>query len=257
MKILVGIKYGLKVENLVIDPRSRKVLEADTPKQMEELSKRALEEALRIKEKLGGAVTVVCIGPQEARKIITEAYAMGADDAYLITPPEAYDSYIVSKILSAFYKTKGPFDLVLLGGISTDSFTALVGSRLSGELGLPLLPMAKKIEVSEQEVVVESDLGDGTYKLRSKLPAIVTVSLEINEPRIPKLPQILKAKKKPINELKIDDLGLAGETPKVLITDTKAYEEKRKNVIWDASDPSKIPEIIENLINKLKEEGVL
>ncbi|MHA1590535.1 MAG: electron transfer flavoprotein subunit beta/FixA family protein [Candidatus Njordarchaeales archaeon] len=256
MRILVGIKYGLKVENLVIDPRTRKVLEEDTPKQMEDLGKRALEEALRIKERVGGSITVVCIGPPEAKKILTEAYAMGADEAYLV-PQENYDSFVVSKILAGFYKSKGPYDLIILGGISTDGFTGLVGSRLAGELNLPLLPLAKKVEIKDQEVIVESDLGDGIYKLKSKLPAIITVTLEINEPRIPKLPQILKAKKKPIHEISPADLGLADISPKISIVDTKAYEVKRKNIIWDASDPSKIPEAIENLINKLREEGVL
>ena len=255
--ILVGVKYSLQVENLAIDPKTTMVSEDETPKQMGDMDKRALEEAIRIREKIGGSVTALCVGPSEATKIMMEAYAMGANEAYLLPITGNLDTDSIAKIFAEFYKKKGPFDLIILGASSTDSFTATLGARIASLLGIPVLPFVKKLELADDEVTVESDLGDGTYTFKAKLPVVVTVTLEINEPRIPTLKDILKAKRKKINEIKLEDLGLGDLASKVRIIDVKAYEEKRKQIILDATDPSKIGEVIDHLINYLKEEGVL
>lgn len=255
MKILVGIKYGLKVEELVIDPRSGAVSEEDTPKQMDIFSKKALEEAIRIKEKHGGTITVVAIAPEEARKIIIEAYAMGADEGYLIKG-DGLDTYETASIIAKLYKEKGPFDLILLGGATADSYTATVPSIVASILNIPLLPMANKVTVEGDNVIVESNLKDGTYTYRAKLPVVISVTLDINEPRIPKLPQILKAKRKPINIMSLGDIGVE-PAQKLVVGETKAFTVERKRIIMKVDDPSKIEQVVDQLIEKLKEEGVL
>lgn len=257
LNILVGIKYSLQVENLVIDPKTGKVLEDETPRKMGDMDKRALEEAIKIKENIGGSVTVLCVGSPDAKKILMEAYAMGADSAYLIPVEQILDTSAVAKIFAEFYKQKGPFDIILLGASSTDSFSSTLGARIAEVLNIPLIPFVKKMEIQESSIVAESDLGDGTYAFKVQLPAVVTVTLEINEPRIPTLKQILVAKRKPINELNINELGLPEISPFVDVIDVKAYEEKRKQIILDASDPSKIGEAIDQLLEHLKKEGVL
>ncbi len=256
-KILVGVKFSLKVDNLIMDPRTLEVKEDETPKQMGDMDKRALEEALRIKEKTNGEVTVISIGPPDAKKILMEAYAMGADEAYLLPVESIPDTHVVSRIIAEFYNKHGPYDLIILGASSTDSFTSTLGARVAGLLGIPILPFAKKIEIEGDEVTIESELGDGTYKFKSKMPAVVTVTLEINEPRIPTLKDILKAKRRQIFEISPNELGVDIGESLVKISEVKAYEEKRKNIIFDASDPSKIGEIIDKLIEHLREEGVL
>lgn len=255
--ILVPIKYTLQVENLVIDPRSGKVSEEETPKQMGDMDKRALEEALKIKEKHGGKVTAICVGESDATKILREALAMGADEAVLVKCNDLSDTHVVATIISEFYRKRGPYDIILMGAISTDSFTATLGSRIASSLNTPILPFANKIEVNESGVEVESELGDGTYRFTASFPTIITVTLEINEPRIPTLRDILKAKRMKIEEITASDLGLAEIGNKIEIVDVKAYEEKRKQIILDASDPSKVGEVIDQLIKHLKEEGLL
>lgn len=257
VKILVGVKYSLQVENLSIDPKNRSILIDETPKKMGDMDKRALEEAIRIKEKHGGEVVVLCVGPKEANKILLEAYAMGADEAYLVPIEDLYDTSFVANIFSKFYKGKGPFDLVILGGASTDSFSGTLGARIASLLGIPIIPFVIKLDLRDGNIVGESVLDDGKYEYKSKLPAIITVTLEINEPRIPKLKDILRAKRKKINEISISDLGLEKVNNLVITKDVRAYEEKRKGVILDASDPSKLDEVIDKLVNYLKEEGVL
>ncbi len=257
VRTLVGIKYSLQVENLSIDPKTREILLDETPKKMGDMDKRALEEAIRIKEKHGGEVVVLCIGPKEANKILLEAYAMGADEAYLIPVEEFHDTGFIANVFSKFYESKGPFDLVMLGGASTDSFSGTLGARIASLLNIPIIPFVSKLDVENNEITAESALDDGKYTYKSKMPVVVTVTLEINEPRIPKLKDILRAKRKKINELSVSDLGLGEISDLVITTDVKAYEEKRKQVILDASDPSKLDEVIDKLINYLKEEGVL
>jgi len=256
-KILVGVKYSLQVDNLVIDPSSKNVLEKDTPKKMGDMDKRALEEAIRIKEKIGGSVVALCVGPPEASKILMEAYAMGADEAYLVPITTNIDTGGIAEIFKLFYEKNGPFDLVLLGASSTDSFSSTLGARIASLLGIPILPFADKVQVEENKITVESSLEDGTYVYTASLPAVVTVTLEINEPRIPKLKDILKAKRKKIVELKPEELGISELKSLIEIIETKAYEEERKQIILDASDPSKIDEVIDKLIEHLKKEGVL
>jgi len=257
VKILVGVKYSLQVENLSIDPKNRSILLDETPKKMGDMDKRALEEAIRIKEKHGGEVVVLCVGPKEANKILLEAYAMGADEAYLVPFEGFYDTSFIANVFSKFYETKGPFDLIILGGASTDSFSGTLGARIAGLLNIPVVPFVSKLDLENRAIIGESALDDGKYKYKCNTPAVVTVTLEINEPRIPKLKDILRAKRKKINEISVSDLGL-GEISNLVITrDVKAYEEKRKQIILDASEPSKLDEVIDKLVNYLKEEGVL
>ncbi len=257
VKILVGVKYSLRVENLAIDPKTKAIILDETPKKMGDMDKRALEEALRLKEKHGGEVTVLCVGPKEANKILLEVYAMGADSAFLIPTNDYLDTFSVAKIFAKFYEKNGPFDLILLGGASTDSFTGVLGARIAGLLNLPIIPFANQIVLEDLKIKAESALDDGKYKFSAPLPAVVTVTLEINEPRIPKLKDILRAKRQKINELSLSDLELDDLKVTINMTDVRAYEEKRKQIILDATDPSKIDEVVDKLINYLREEGVL
>ena len=251
--ILVGVKYSLQVENLAIDPKTMMVSEDETPKQMGDMDKRALEEAIRIREKIGGSVTALCVGPSEATKIMMEAYAMGADEAYLLPITGNLDTDAIAKIFAEFYKKKGPFDLIILGASSTDSFTATLGARIASLLGIPVLPFVKKLELADDEVTVESDLGDGTYTFKAKLPVVVTVTLEINEPRIPTIMQVMQATRKPITIWALKDVISEEIAKAISIIENKGPEVSRKRIIFK-DEPE---EAVKKLIEALQKEGVL
>ena len=179
-----------------------------------------VEEALRIVEKHGGKVTLVCLGPEEAKETIRKGLALGADEAIHINDPALLngDASTTAKVLAAALKTL-QYDLVLAGKQAVDEDNAQVAVRVAELLGLPHVNSVIKLELSDdkksakclREVDGDRDLAE------TSLPAIITAQQGLNEPRYPSLKGIMGAKKKPIKDVKAADLGLdpASLAPKV------------------------------------------
>jgi electron transfer flavoprotein beta subunit len=179
-----------------------------------------VEEALRIVEKHGGKVTLVCLGPEEAKETIRKGLALGADEAIHINDPALLngDASTTAKVLAATLKTL-QYDLVLAGKQAVDEDNAQVAVRVAELLGLPHVNSVIKLELSDdkksakclREVDGDRDLAE------TSLPAIITAQQGLNEPRYPSLKGIMGAKKKPIKDVKAADLGLdpASLAPKV------------------------------------------
>lgn len=171
-----------------------------------------IEEALRIVEKHGGKVTLVCLGPEEAKETIRKGLALGADEAIHINDPALLngDASTTAKVLAAALKTL-QYDLVLAGKQAVDEDNAQVAVRVAELLGLPHVNSVIKLEFSDdkksakclREVDGDRDLAE------TSLPAIITAQQGLNEPRYPSLKGIMGAKKKPIKDIKAADLGLA------------------------------------------------
>ncbi len=171
-----------------------------------------IEEALRIVEKHGGKVTLVCLGPEEAKETIRKGLALGADEAIHINDPALLngDASTTAKALAAALKTL-QYDLVLAGKQAVDEDNAQVAVRVAELLGLPHVNSVIKLEFSDdkksakclREVDGDRDLAE------TSLPAIITAQQGLNEPRYPSLKGIMGAKKKPIKDIKAADLGLA------------------------------------------------
>jgi electron transfer flavoprotein beta subunit len=170
-----------------------------------------VEEALRLIEKHTGKVTVLCLGPEEAKETIRKGLALGADDAVHLNDPvfEGGDASTTAKVLAAALR-KMQFDLVLAGKQAVDEDNAQVGVRVAELLDLPHVNSVIKLDVSEdkksckclREVDGDRDLAEST------LPAIITTQQGLNEPRYPSLKGIMGAKKKPITDWKAADLGI-------------------------------------------------
>ncbi|RLF16256.1 MAG: electron transfer flavoprotein subunit beta [Thermoprotei archaeon] len=260
-KVCVCVKHSYDVSEIKVDPSTRAPVLVGVKKKTSDFDKNAIEEAVRLKEKLGWTVTAITYGPDDAKSALREALAMGVDEAVLVTDPgyEQSDTMVTSRFLAEAIKKEGPFDLILLGEVSIDGYTYQVGPRLAELLGLPQITHVRRLEVKEGEVVAERDLEEGYEVVSAKLPAVVTVTKEINEPRYPKLMDIMKASKKPIKTLTAADLGIpddkkgaAGSGMEVL--KAVAPEMKRKEHVIKGKEP---PEAVAELLDLLAKEGVV
>ena len=171
----------------------------------------AAEAAMRIKD--GGAdakVTIMSMGAATAREVIKQGLAMGGDEGVLITDDafEDLDSNGGATVLATAIKKLGDVDLVLTGRQAVDWDTGVTGTLIAEMLDAPVITFAKSVAVADGKVTVERVLPDATEKVEAPVPAVVTVSNELGEPRYPKLPQIMAAGKKQVTTWSAGDLGL-------------------------------------------------
>ncbi len=213
----------------------------------------ALEEAIQTKEKLGGTVTILTIGKGNEQQVIRKALAMGADDSVLINNPDlmASDALGLAKIFSKELEVLGA-DLIFAGKVATDSNDGYVGAAVAELMGLPVVTEISDMEASEGSVIVTRDASGRKEKFELTLPAVVTVDKGINEPRYPKLPQIMKAKKKPLDEKDgANYAGFAGTAnAKVKQVEVKFPPKKSGGQIFEGDDA--VDKLVDALINKEK-----
>ena len=159
----------------------------------------ALEEGLRLKEKNGGTVTAVNVGPESSKETLRTALAMGADKAVLVKTDAVFDSYFAASNLAAVAKELAP-DIILMGRQSVDFDSLQVPSMMAEILGLPSVSVVSKLTIDGDKVLAERDIEGGKEIIETSLPCIISAQKGLNEPRYPKLPDIMKAKSKPIEE---------------------------------------------------------
>ena len=214
-----------------------------------------VEEALKMKEKFGGDVTIVCVGPARAMETIRTALAMGADEAVVVDDPALADpdEAAVAAALAVAVKKIGACDLLLFGEGSSDNYTGQVGARVAELLGLPQIGYARKVEAADGAVRCERSMDDMIETVEAPLPAAVTVVSEINEPRIPGLMQIMKAKSKPLQVWSLADLGLEAPAPVREIVSNLAEEQDRKHIVFEGT----AAEQADAFVDALTREGVL
>jgi electron transfer flavoprotein beta subunit len=177
---------------------------------LDEINERAVEEALLVKESLGGEVTVVTMGPDRASEAIRKALSMGADKAVHLSDEalRGSDAIATARALAGVIGTVEGVDLVLAGNESTDGRAGAVPAMVAELLGWPQLTYARKVEVTADGVTVERETDEGVLTLEASLPAVVSVTEKINEPRYPSFKGIMAAKKKPVATVSLADVGL-------------------------------------------------
>jgi len=252
MNIIVCAKQVVDVSEMKIDPKTKKPILQGVPQKISDIDKNAMEEAIKIKEKHGGKITVITVGPADAKERIKELLAMGADEGVLVTPPDKNDYHIVSNLLAGAIEKIGEYDIVLCGEASIDMFSGQIGPRLAGLLNIPQITYAQNVTVEKDKVTAERNMGEKAVTSESSYPVMITVTKEINEPRLPSLMQILGAANKPINELTADSL-LSDLNPKVAMVDLKGISMERKNIVYQ----NDLDESIGKLVDSLAKEGVL
>jgi len=232
MKILVPIKLSLDTSQIKFDESTGEPIYEAIPKKISDADKCAIEEALKIKDKYQGAVTVVTIGStKDHYRMLRDAYAMGVDEAYLIK----YDSpeYIPANQVANIIKQ----------------------GMLSSLLNYPLMPNVDKLDFDGTFFIGSSNMEDGTYTFKAKPPLIISVSTEANLPRIPTLKDILRAKKMPINELNISDyIESIGKLDIVKVS--RYVVERLRNIIKIESEDD-VAKAIDMIVNVLKGEGLI
>jgi electron transfer flavoprotein beta subunit len=211
MKIVVPVKrvvdYNVKIR---VKPDGSGIDLANVKMSMNPFDEIAVEEAVRLKEKSGAKeVIAVSIGPAKAQETLRTALAVGADRAILIEIPEGttIEPLAVAKLLKAVVEAEKP-DLVILGKQAIDDDSNQTGQMLASLLDWPQGTFASKLVPEAGSVSVTREVDGGLETLKLKLPAIITTDLRLNEPRYPSLPNIMKAKKKPLDVKKPEDFGV-------------------------------------------------
>ncbi|ANK75082.1 electron transfer flavoprotein subunit beta (plasmid) [Ensifer adhaerens] len=212
MKILVAVKR-------VVDPNVKVRLRADgsgldlaaAKMTMNPFDEIAVEEAVRLREAgIASEVVVVSVGPEKATETLRTALAMGADRGLLVRTEATTEPLAVAKALSAVAGEEQPA-LILLGKQAVDDDCNQTGQMLAAKLGWPQATFASQLTVNGDRATVIREVDGGSQTLALALPAIVTADLRLNEPRYPSLPNIMKAKKKPLEERQPSDYGLVIE----------------------------------------------
>jgi electron transfer flavoprotein beta subunit len=177
---------------------------------LDEINERAVEAALQLKEAHGGEVTVVCMGPAPAADAIRKALSMGADRAVHLSDDAlaGSDAVQTARALAQLIKTLPGVDLIVAGNGASDGRVAAVPAMVADVLDLPALTHARQITVDGTKVTVRRETDRGAVGLTAELPAVISVSEKINEPRYPSFKGIMAAKKKPVSQLSVADAGI-------------------------------------------------
>ena len=214
MNIVCLVKQVPEIALIKVDSAANQVVLPAGPGVLNPFDEYAVEEGLRIKEKLGGKVMVISVGTERTESALRDCLALGVDDAYLCTDPSFANSdpQGIARILAAGLKKIGAFDLVLAGKQAIDSDSAQVPSAVAGILDLPQAMFVKKVEsINGGKARVYRTTEEGYDVVELGLPAVLSVVKEINEPRLPSLKGKMAAKKKEIVKWSASDLGISGE----------------------------------------------
>ena len=246
MKILVAVKrvvdYNVKVR---VKADNSGVDLANVKMSMNPFCEIAVEEAVRLKEKgVATEVIAVSVGPVAAQEQLRTALALGADRAILVESADDLSSLAIAKLLKAVVAKEQP-QLVILGKQAIDSDNNQTGQMLAALSGYGQGTFASAVEVSGDSVKVTREIDGGLQTVELKLPAIVTTDLRLNEPRYASLPNIMKAKKKPMENLKPEDLGVSvSSTVKTIKVEAPAARSAGIKV-----------KSVDELVDKLKNEA--
>lgn len=258
MNIVVCIKQVPNTTEVSINPETNTLIREGIECVINPFDMYAIEEGIRLKEKLGGKVTVISMGPPQAEEALKEALSMGCDEAVLITDRQfaGSDTWATSYVLSQAIKKLGNFDIIICGKQASDGDTAQVGPGISTHLDISQVTYVKKIEeITRKKARVERMTEEGFEIIETPIPCLLTVVKEINEPRLPSLKGKMKAKKVDIAKWSAEDLncdfdkiGLDGSPTRVVKIFTPPAP--KAGVILKGE----LHEIVDTLTGKLKNE---
>ncbi len=260
MKIVVTVKQVPDTNaEKTFDPQTKRLNRSSIENVLNPFDEYAIEEALRLRESIGGdtTVTILTMAPGSGGEIVRKALGMGADNAAMLSDDAVggSDTMATAYLLALALKHVG-FDLVLSGTQSTDAINSIVPAAVAERLGIPCLTYAKKLTVSEGKVEIQRETESGYWRVTSSLPALVSVTKSINEPRYPTLKGIMGAKKKEIKGLTLADIGAEtghyGDTgSKTQVDSFAAVGARAKGTVITVSDPKEgAQQILDFLIAK-------
>ena len=216
----------------------------------------AVEEAIRVRDAQGGEITVVTVGTEDAEKELRTALAMGADKAVLINTEddvENGDQFTTSKILAEYLKDKDA-DLIIGGNVAIDGGSGQVAPRVAELLDIPYVTTITKLDIDGSNVTIVRDVEGDSEVIETTLPLLVTAQQGLNDPRYPSLPGIMKAKKKPLDELELDDLDLEEDDVEAKTKTLEIYLPPKKEAgrILQGDLQDQVKELVTALRNEAK-----
>jgi len=248
-------------EELKIDPVTKSLTRVDIPLVINPLDRNALEVALLIKEQSPAHITVISMGPPPAGDIVKECLALGADKGILLSDPAfaGADAYATAYTLAKAIEKVASVDVVLCGRASSDGATEWVGPELAVFLDLPVVTMVREfVESAGTSWKLKADLENGYRLVKVELPAVFTVTQDVNTPRTLSFSGIIKSRKKEITSWGLDDLALPAESvgqkgSPTMVSKLTYVESKRECQIIEGT----LDEKVDILISKLVEAGVI
>lgn len=257
MKIIVCIKQVPDTTEVRINPETNTLVREGVSSIINPFDTYAIEEGVRLKERYGGESIAITMGPPQAEEALREALSLGIDNAIHLTDRAfaGSDTWATSRVLSAAIHKIGNFDLVICGKQASDGDTAQVGPGIATFLNLPQATYVRKIDeinLEKKYIRLERLLEDGVEILELKLPALITVVKEINEPRMPSLKGKLRAKKASLTVWNKDDLGIPNDEVGIQGSPTQVVKifsppQREKGMIVNADDDGAIDIIVNEL----------
>ncbi len=258
MNIIVCVKRVPQIQDvdLEVDSLKKDIRKENLSYFINEWDNYAVEEAVRLKERVGGAVTAITVGSEEDEEVLRRCLAFGADKAIRVDPgPLALDCHVISRILSEVIKGLD-YDLILTGVQADDLNSGMVGIMLAEHLGIAHSAVVTDIEVLEGKAAIRVELEDGLdERARIALPALLTIQTGINEPRYVSIMGIRKASRKELDVKRVDELNLSQDdlTPGTVVEEVFLPPETGGAEILEG-DPSAIAD---QIIEIIKEKGVI
>jgi len=258
MNIIVCIKQVPETTEVRINPETNTLIREGVKSIINPFDMYAIEEGVQLKERFGGKVTILTMGPPQAEGALREAISMGADEGILVCDRAfaGSDTWATSYTLAGAIKKIGIFDLIICGKQASDGDTAQVGPGIATHLNVPQVTYVKKVEEAKDNLMrVERMLEEGFEIIETPLPALLTVVKEINEPRIPSLKGMMRAKSAKIvtwgqKDLDLDpqNIGLCGSPTQVVKIFTPQQRSGGQILKGEA------PEIAQQLVELLRSE---
>ncbi len=262
MKIVVCIKQVPDTNEVKLDPVTNTLIREGVPSIINHDDKSGIEAALQLKEKVGGTVTVVCMGPPQADVALREALAMGCDEAVLVSAREfgGSDTWATAVIIAAALEKIG-YDLVITGRQAIDGDTAQVGPQIAENLHIPQVSYAEEVTVEGDNIIVKRQFEDRYHIIEVKTPCLLTALQELAAPRYMHARGIVEAYEKEIkvfgyedlkDSLKLEDIGLKGSPTNVF----KSFTKQAKGLGTLHADLS-VDEAVKIIIDKMEERHII
>ena len=248
MKALVSVKrvvdYNVRIQ---VKGDGSGVVTDGVKHSMNPFDEIAMEEAVRLREKgIVSEIVAVTIGGAKSEETLRTALAFGADRAIHVKTEEAVEPLTAARTLKAVFEKESP-ELFLMGKQAIDDDANQTGQMTAALLGLPQATFASKVEIADGKVTVTREIDAGLETLEVDLPAVITTDLRLNEPRYLKLPDIMKAKKKPVDATSLDELGVEPAAA-IKVTKTAPPPERSKG---------EMVKDVDELVEKLKSKGLV
>lgn len=254
MNIIVYIKQTFDTEAKIVLDANGKIDANGVNLIINPYDEFAIEEGIRLKEKLGGEVTVISMGGANAQTAIRTALAMGADKAVLVSDPaldnsdEWHNAEVLAKAVAQI-----PYDIIIAGRIAIDDGASQIAVRLAEILNVPSISSVLKLDVTGTQVTATREIDGGTEVIETSLPVVITAQKGLNDPRYPSVAGIMKAKKKPLQTLTLADLGMsAGDIAPKMNVDKYDLPTARQG---GRKIPGEAAQAVQELARLLREEA--